>query len=195
MTASLSDIKEFHRSIGHALAHWQYVETGLYITFHCLLEARHELSSAVFFHIESARSTVSITNKLCKACLKQDTYQRHWLPIKKDANSAVDIRNALAHFELQGVNVQTFKSSTGRTTASPIILSPNTHDESASLDDGSVKALFLEDLHETSTWFRQIARDLLVFVATQVPDWQQRSTSLPPATRRLIAAIQSDTIP
>lgn len=195
MTATLSDVKEFHRSIGHALAHWQYVETGLYITFHCLLEAKHELSSTVFFHIESARSKISITDKICKACLAQNTYQRHWLPIKKDANAAVDIRNALAHFELQRIDPSTFRSSTGKTTTCPIILSPNAHNESAVQDDGSVKALFLEDLHETSQWFRQIALDLLGLVAAHVPDWPQRATGLPPATRRLIAAIQSETTP
>jgi len=195
MTATLSDIKEFHRSVGHALAHWQYVETGLYVTFHAMLEAKHELSAAVFFHIESARSKVSLTNKLCQSCLAPDTYQRHWLPIKKEANAAVDIRNALAHFELQGIDPATFRSSTGKTTKCPIILSPNAHDESAVANDGNVKALFLEYIHGSSAWCRQIARDLLGFVAPHVPDWQQRSTSLPPRTRHLIAAIQSDLSP
>lgn len=187
MRIDLDHIKEMHRSIGHALAHWQYVETGLYLVTHCLLDTKHELSSIMFFHIESARSKLSVTDKLCKQCFKQSTYQRHWLPLKKDINPAIDIRNALAHFDVSGVDPAKTKRKSGAPTAFPLMLTPNSHDESAVRSDGSVKALYVEDLHETSAWFRSQARGLLEFVSTHIPDWQPRTASLPPETQRLIA--------
>lgn len=195
MRIGLDHIKEMHRSVGHALAHWQYVETGLYLGTHCLLDTKHELSSTVFFHIESARSKISLTDKLCRRCLKQATYQRHWMPLKKEINEAVEIRNALAHFDLSGIDPAKTKRKNGEPSALPLILTPNSHDESAVRPDGGVKALYVEDLHETSAWYRKLAQSLLAFPPKHIPDWQPRTASLPPATRRLMAAIQSETTP
>lgn len=185
-----------HCSIGHALAHWQYVETGLYLVTHCILEARHDLSSTVFFHIESARSKVSLTDKLCARTLPQDTYQRHWLPLKKEVNQAVDIRNALAHFDLHGIaDLSQTKRKDGNSTKYPLMLSANSHDESSVRPDGTIKALYVEDLHETSQWYRKLAQRLLAFPPKRIPGWQQRAASLPPETQRLMAAIRSETNP
>lgn len=195
MEIGLNHIKEMHRSVGHALTHWQYVETGLYLVTHCLLDIKHDLASTVFFHIESARSKVSLTDKLCKRCLKQSTYQNKWVPLKKDIGHAVDIRNALAHFDLSGIDPKKVKRKDGSRTAYPLVLTPNSHDESAVQSDGGIKALYVEDLHETSEWFRTLARGLLAFVPAHIPDWQRRTASLPLKTRRLIETIRSDLTP
>lgn len=194
MSHTLADTTEMNRSLGQALAVWQHVETSLYVLAHCLIGTDHKTSSILFFHIESARAKVSLTNKLCELSLEQSAYQRHWIPIKKDLNAAVDIRNALAHFEISAIDPRQTRRKDGSQSKCPLILSSNAHDE-GSVRDGTVKCLFVEDLHETTTWYKKLSREILILVANHVPDWQQRSATLPQNTRRLIAIIQSEPAP
>ncbi len=194
MVHKLKFVSEFHRAVGHALTKWQYVETGLYILSHCLMGTKHQHSSTVFFHIESARSKLSLTDKLCKLELQPDLYQRHWRPLKKDINAANDIRNGLAHFDTAFIDPDELKRSTGEVTAYPIMLCPNSHDATAT-PDGNVRALFVETLHETADEFHALAQRLLEFVPAHIPDWQQRTESLPQETRQLLASIGSENPP
>lgn len=189
MVHKLKFVSEFHRAVGHALTRWQYVETGLYILSHCLMGTKHQHSSTVFFHIESARSKLSLTDKLCKLELSQDAYQRHWRPLKKDINAANDVRNGLAHFDVAFLDPDEIKN-TGQTTAYPIMLCPNSHDETAS-PDGRSKALFVETLQKTAVEFHELTQRLLEFVPAHIPDWQLRTKSLPQETQQILASIGS----
>lgn len=179
-----------HRAIGKAITRWQYVETSLYIVTHCMLRTDAARSSAMFFHIESARSKVSVTDKLCRIGLKQDTYQRHWRPIKTDVGKAVDFRNALAHFDLTLLDPDAVVRGEFGATAHPIALVPNSH-APASLNGDDVKGLHLEQVQELSDLFHDLTVSLVEFVPHHIPDWRQLAASLPPETQRLLANRQS----
>jgi hypothetical protein len=197
MAINVRSLAEFHRSVGHALTRWQLVETGLYLVTHCLLGTDHQRSALVFFHIESARTKVSVTDKLCKLCLPPKTYQKHWRPIKTEIGKAVDIRNALAHFDVSFIDLDELRRTTKREplTKHPIMLTPNSHDISALRDDGTFKGLYVETLQKTAEWFHRLALDLNQFVPAHIPDWQQQAASLPPETRHLLETIQSGKSP
>jgi hypothetical protein len=187
MTATPQQFDELHRALGQALVKWQHVETGLYIVTHCLLETKHELSSTVFFHIQSTVSKLSLADKLCKGCITQDDYQNHWRPMKKEIGAATEIRNGLAHFDLSVTDTSQLK----RKTAYPLILSPNLYDESAKGQNGQVKALFVEDIQQTATWFQKLAQQLVEFVPACIPQWENRTTTLPQEIQRLLVTVQS----
>lgn len=190
MIANNPHFRELHRALGHALARWQHVESAMYVVAHCLMETRHDIASAVFFHIESARSKLNLTNKLCKIGLAQDAYQRHWVPLKKQLGDAIEVRNALAHFDTAALDPKALTGEQAIETAYPVILSPNFIDDSAVAANG-VKSLRVEDIQEAAAEFLQLARALLELAALQIPDWPQRSRSLPPELQHLLSSIQS----
>lgn len=182
-------IEEMHRAIGKAITRWQYVETSLYIVTHCMLRTDAARSSAVFFHIESARSKLGVTDKLCRIGLKQDTYQRHWRPIMADVGKAVHFRNALAHFDLTLLEPAAVARGEFGVTVHPIALVPNSH-APASLN-GDVKGLHLEQVQDLSDLFYDLTIALVEFVPRHLPDWQKLAASLPPETQQLLANRQS----
>ena len=95
---------EFQAKLGRALTRWQYVETGLFVLAHALMETRYEVSSTVFFHIKSAENKLSLVDKLCRLNLSQQVWQGEWRDLRKELSAHIDIRNALAHFEVMFVD-------------------------------------------------------------------------------------------
>lgn len=187
----LPEVRLMHLHVGRAITRWQYVETGLYIVAHCMLDTGHREASIAFFHVDSARSKVSLTDKLCRAVLPQATYQSAWLPLKKNINAAVDIRNGLAHFDVMLLPPEAMPDLKGQTEY-PIALTINSH---APTDGTDIKALFSEQVREASEEFRRLAEALLRFVPDHIPDWQRRAARLPQETLQVLLNHESKATP
>jgi hypothetical protein len=65
--------EEMYRALGKALTRWQYIETGLYLIAHCLMETEHQVSSLAFFQIKSAENKLAFVDRLIFAKLTQHT--------------------------------------------------------------------------------------------------------------------------
>src|ERR1700730_5452807 len=59
----------------------------------------YKYSSIVFFHIRSADSKVKLVDRLCHAHFDKTIIKKEWTPLLKDLNSAVEIRNSIAHWD------------------------------------------------------------------------------------------------
>lgn len=170
--------REFHRALGHAITSWQHVETGLYTVLHCCLGTKHEHTSLVFFHIQSADSKVLLVERLCKVELEPKVFTAHWKPLKKSLDNDIKLRNALAHFEMAPLR------AAPRGTEFPIALMPHALDVGRQ-KDGSYPALYVEQLHTIADEYHLRARELEDFARRHLPGWPQHAGTLPPELRRL----------
>jgi hypothetical protein len=166
-----------HKALGKALAHWQMVETALYVLAHCLMGTSREMSSIAFFHNTSLQHRLTLIDKLCFEKIKQRAYGGAWKKdLRKMIDDAIDIRNALAHFELSGIRLD--KLPDPKPTKFPIVLLPNGLDVVA-YRSGAGKGLYVEQLEEAAAEFTQLANKIGAFIAAHVADWQKHVASLP----------------
>ena len=92
-------IAPFYHAIGRATARWQHVEAGLFVLAHAIMQTDYKYSSVVFLHIQSAASKVKLVDRLCHAHFDKTIIKNEWTPLLKDLNSAVAVRNSIAHWE------------------------------------------------------------------------------------------------
>lgn len=86
-----SAFDEMHRSLGNALTRWQYVETGLYIVAHCLMETEYQVSSLAFFQIKSAENKLAFVDRLLHAKVGQSRRVHFWKPIREEIRGSVSV--------------------------------------------------------------------------------------------------------
>ena len=165
-----------HRAIGKATAHWQYVETALFVLMHCLAKTSYENSSAVFFDIKNNQNHLTIIDKLCLLNLSQRDYGDDWKKMRKGLKHLIDLRNAVAHFEMSGLDLAKFPSDPP--TQFGIIISPNQFDVIAA-HSGRVKLLYLEQIELLPEDFDAMAQAVTTFIEACVPDWQRHAELLP----------------
>jgi hypothetical protein len=171
-------LQQLHYLVGRALTNWQNVETGMYVTFHCCLGSPHDRSAAAFFHIQSADSKLSLTDRLCSMEADQTLYAQQWKPLHKQLKEDVLARNALAHFEVNRL------AYVPKGTKHPIALTPHILAPVYSTDK-HVRALYLENLNAIGNAYSKRAVALVAF-AQKLPHWPQQSSILPPELRQAL---------
>jgi hypothetical protein len=166
-------IAPFYRAIGRASARWQHIEAGLFVLAHAIMQTDYKYSSVVFFHIKSADSKVQLVDRLCRAYFDKTTIREEWTPLLKDLNSAVGIRNSIAHWEANF----TLDVSVLEPWEPPIALTPHHLDAIAQTE---TRGSTTNKLNHTADEFLALAIRLLRFVAPHFSDKALRATNLPP---------------
>jgi hypothetical protein len=129
-TSSDQSIAPFYHAIGRAMARWQHVEAGLFVLAHAIMQTDYKYSSVVFLHIQSAASKVKLVDRLCHAHFDKTIIKNEWTPLLKDLNSAVAVRNSIAHWEANFI----LDVSVLEPWESPIALTPHHLDVRAQAD-------------------------------------------------------------
>jgi hypothetical protein len=165
-------IAPFYLAIGRAMARWQYVEAGLFVLAHAIMQTDYQYSSVVFFHIKSADSKVKLVDRLCRAHFDKTIIKNEWTALLKDLNSAAEIRNSIAHWEANFI----LDVSVLEPWEPPIALTPHHLDARAQAD---TRGATTNTLNQTAEEFLALANRLLRFVAPHFSDKALRSTNLP----------------
>jgi hypothetical protein len=176
---------ELHRAMGDAMTRWQYIETGLYLIAHCILGVDPKLSSVVFFQIKSGETKLTLVDRMCVLALAPDTYEDAWKPLLKTMRNHLTVRNAMAHYEAVWFDPTALDAAAA--SDFPIAITPH-HLEFWSGKDGKVNALFIEELRQAADAYSATTKDLLGFVVSHVPLWQQHSATLPPRLQQALQA-------
>ncbi|MGC2222752.1 MAG: hypothetical protein WA624_10485 [Methylocella sp.] len=165
-------IAPFYHAIGRATARWQHVEAGLFVLVHAIMQTDYKYSSVVFLHIQSAASKVKLVDSLCHAHFDKTIIKNEWTPLLKDLNSAVAVRNSIAHWEANFI----LDVSVLEPWESPIALTPHHLDVRAQAD---TRGATTNTLNQTAEEFLALANRLLRFVAPHFSDKALRATNLP----------------
>src|SRR3954462_15339647 len=158
---------ELYCALGKAMARWQYVETGMFLLFHGLSSSQFEASSHQFFgrKMRPTEEKLKTLNKLCRDRLSSGIVTEHWEPLHTELNQHREIRNAIAHFE-PGAIIQPNEGG-GRQIR--LGISPNCLDLTK-IEDGLVKALYVDQIFRAAEEFLATAQTLTEFVETYVPN-------------------------
>jgi hypothetical protein len=175
-------IAAFYHAIGRATARWQHVEAGLFVLAHAIMQTDYKYSSVVFLHIQSAASKVKLVDRLCHAHFDKTIIKNEWTPLLKDLNSAVAVRNSIAHWEANFI----LDVSVLEPWESPIALTPHHLDVRAQAD---TRGATTNTLNQTAEGFLALANRLLRFVAPHFSDKALRATNLP---RRLLLYLENN---
>jgi hypothetical protein len=175
-------IAPFYHAIGRATARWQHVEAGLFVLAHAIMQTDYKYSSVVFLHIQSAASKVKLVDRLCHAHFDKTIIKNEWTPLLKDLNSAVAVRNSIAHWEANFI----LDVSVLEPWESPIALTPHHLDVRAQAD---TRGATTNTLNQTAEGFLALANRLLRFVAPHFSDKALRATNLP---RRLLLYLENN---
>jgi hypothetical protein len=157
-----SAFDEMHRALGNALTRWQYVETGLYIVAHGLMETSHKVSSLAFFQIKSAENKLEFVDRMIFAQLSQRQRVSFWMPISKEIVSAIIFRNCLAHFEIFCLDEKSMAAMTPPTKY-PVPLSSHHLDEHKRRHCRMIKSLSVELIEHNSEELRRMTYSLIYF--------------------------------
>jgi hypothetical protein len=163
-----SAFDEMHRALGKALMRWQYVETGLYIVAHGLMETSHKISSLAFFQIKSAENKHEFVDRMIFARLSQRQRVSFWTPISKEIGEAIAFRNYLAHFEIFCLDEKSMGAMMPPTKY-PVALSSHHLDEHKHRHGGMIKALSVELIEYNSEELRRITYALIYFAIDHIP--------------------------
>ena len=169
-------LRRLKEAIGEALMRWQHVETALFIIAHSLMGADYAINSITFFHIKSAESKLSVTDKLISHCLDNKTYYEFWKPIKKEIQNLITFRNSLAHFDGFFVEPGIIESYP---SPFPIGIAPH-HLDAFANRGGMVKALTVELIEHGSRELQQTTNILLAFARAHMAP---KIDDLPPPMR------------
>lgn len=172
-------LRRLKQAIGEASMRWQYVETALFLIAHGLMGPDYAINAIIFFHIKSADSKLSLTDKLISSCLNKKTYDECWKPIKKDIGNLILFRNSLAHFEMFFVDPEVMDDYP---SALPVGISPNYLDAFASRD-GTVKSLTVESIEHGSQELLQMTNKLIAFARVHVQGLALKIDGLPPSVQ------------
>jgi hypothetical protein len=175
-------IAPFYHAVGRATARWQHVEAGLFVLAHAIMQTDYKYSSVVFLHIQSAASKVKLVDRLCHAHFDKTIIKNEWTPLLKDLNSAVAVRNSIAHWEANFI----LDVSVLEPWESPIALTPHHLDVRAQAD---TRGATTNTLNQTAEGFLALANRLLRFVAPHFSDKALRATNLP---RRLLLYLENN---
>ena len=115
--------------------------------------------------------------------------QEKWKPVRKDIENCIDLRNALAHFELSLFDPSMMATQVKGKTDYPVCISPH-HLDVRSLRNGTVKGLFVESLQEIAETYRKMPFRILGFARVHVPDWMQQVARLPPHSQQALETIE-----
>ena len=171
------------RALGNALANWQHVETGMIVAVHGLLGTAFDRTSAVFFHHNSATAKLQLLDKLLLLDHDGKWIKANWKPLRKEVQHAIDIRNALAHFE-----VTLLTSHLPDVTNYPVAITPH-HLDVLSVKNGSVRMLSVESLLTVTEEYSEVGRKLLRFAPGVATDWTQQLERLPPKLQHAIETL------
>jgi hypothetical protein len=174
-------IAPFYHAVGRATARWQHVEAGLFVLAHAIMQTDYKYSSVVFLHIQSAASKVKLVDRLCHAHFDKTIIKNEWTPLLKDLNSAVAVRNSIAHWDPNFI----LDVSVLEPWESPIALTPHHLDVRAQAD---TRGATTNTLNQTAEEFIALANRLLRFVAPHFSDKALRATNLP---RRLLLYLEN----
>ena len=175
-------IAPFYHAIGRATARWQHVEAGLFVLAHAIMQTDYKYSSVVFLHIQSAASKVKLVDRLCHAHFDKTIIKNEWTPLLKDLNSAVEVRNSIAHWKANFI----LDVSVLEPWESPIALTPHHLDVRAQAD---TRGATTNTLNQTAEEFLALANRLLRFVTPHFSDKALRATNLP---RRLLLYLENN---
>jgi hypothetical protein len=181
-TSSDQSIAPFYHAIGRATARWQNVEAGLFVLAHAIMQIDYKYSSIVFLHMQSADSKVKLVDRLCHAHFDKTIIKNEWTPLLKDLNSAVAVRNSIAHWEANFI----LDVCVLEPWESPIALTPHHLDVRAQAD---TRGATTNTLNQTAEEFLALANRLLRFVAPHFPEKALRATNLP---RRLLLYLENN---
>ena len=181
MTIDPAALRQLKEAIGEALMRWQHVETALFLIAHGLMGPDYEINSITFFHIKSAESKVSLTDKLIIHCCNKQICASRWKPIKREIENLITFRNGLAHFEgffVYPTMMDAYPS------ALPVGIAPH-HLllDAAASRGGTVKCLTVESIERGSQDLLQITNALIAFACAHVQGLASKIDGLPPPMR------------
>jgi hypothetical protein len=185
--------EEMYRALGKALTRWQYIETGLYLIAHCLMETGHQVSSLAFFQIKSAETKLAFVDRLIFAKLTQHERTKYWEPIRKDIGKAIDFRNHLAHFEIFYLD-EKHMSEVSPPTKYPVVLSYH-HLDQHNRRGELVKSIAVEGIEHNSEALMTMTYALIYFVLDHVPHLERGAASLPPHLQQYLDSFRRTTRP
>jgi hypothetical protein len=189
-----SAFDEMHRSLGKALTRWQYVETGLYIIAHGLMETSHNISSLAFFQIKSAENKLEFVDRMIFTRLSQRQRVSFWKPISKEIGAAIAFRNYLAHFEIFRLDKKHMIAMMPPTKY-PVALSSHHLDEHKHRHGGMITSLSVEIIEHNSEELRRVTYSLIYFAIDHIPYLERSEASLPPNLRRWLGSFRKTARP
>jgi hypothetical protein len=92
--------EDVYVAMGLALSKWQGIETALYRIVHAVLNTESKFSSAVFYQIKSPQNKIGLADNLLKLN-DANAHETLFKPTIKKAQKLCEIRNTIAHSELQ----------------------------------------------------------------------------------------------
>jgi len=174
----------------------------MFLLFHGLSSSSFPESSRQFFETDWKKlrerqkllgkkdlSTIgkklSEINDLCRARFPPERVREDWEPLHTKLKQHRDIRNAIAHFE-PGLIRPPPEAGQGRDRMG---ISPNRLDLTKVEDDGTVKALYVDQIFQAADEFLTTAQELTAFTVIHVQNWSERVSDLPEAARVFIRDI------
>jgi len=153
------------------------------------MDAPYKTSSLVFFHITSADSKLGLTDKLVQSFVSEHVYRTDWKAIRKEFIELSKFRNALAHFEVNWLDVNFVNGK----SKFPIALTAHHLDtvRSGKSDNG----LFVEEIEKGSDILLDFAKRIFSFTVKVVPDLEPRTKQLPPNLQRVLETIRNTDAP
>lgn len=179
-------IAPFFQAVGKAVVRWQHLELSLFVLTHAALGTDSKLSSAVFYHIQSADSKIQLADRLCRASLGNETALAEWKVILKRFNAALPSRNALAHWEAQFISDENLGCL--QPGEPPIALTRHCLDIRSQAD---TRAVTTATANEAAKEYLDLANELMRFVANNFSLERLRITQLPPRLLQHLERLQS----
>jgi hypothetical protein len=177
----------FFAAFGRAMARWQDIETGLYILIHALLGTEPRVTSILFFHINSAKTKLSLCDRLCAEKLKE-SMKKDWRSLSKQVTEALESRNKLAHFEMSwiipGAEIPDLPHDDP-----PMLFGPH-HLDFFTWEKKNGVAFSKKDFEDFSDIWKKLVIDLFEFTLLNFPLETLYPTKLPPSLAYSLANIE-----
>jgi hypothetical protein len=177
-----SDLDPFFIAFGFAMARWQHVEIGLFMLIHAIMGADFRFSSIVFFHIQSPSAKLELADRLCREHFDKVVIKDEWQPLGKAIRAGLELRNGMAHWEVNFVNDPTyFEHWEPNAVLAPSFLHPT------SRTGNDTKGATARTLREGATEYLRLAMSLLDFVPRHFQEEALAATHLPLHLRLYLA--------
>lgn len=163
-----------YQAMGRAIARWQYVECGMFILSHAIMQTQYKYSSVAFYMLKGADMKQQLLSRLCEAHFTPEILEREWKPIKKQIKSGITFRNGLAHFEVSFMPDRQYLGPNDP----PVVLCGH-HLNYAVSSQPFVKAANMSELNQAASEWLILSRQLLQFVLSHFSIDDLRKTELP----------------
>lgn len=173
-----------HRALGRGLAHWQFVETALFLVTFGAMRAPFGTCSREFFKRKIAGRKVEFTDRRLKSILDTETYDRRWLPLKTELDELVSFRNSLAHWEV----VATLSQEGSYEGQDPTLSISTHHLDVNAGENGLVRSMTTQQIQSNARQLSDMAYRLLHFMIDIVPVSAEFAATLPSGTREWLQA-------